>query len=734
MKRVIISLLSIALTTVITVGDLCAAPKSGKMESLVYVDGVRYYIHTVVKGDTLYSLSKRYDVTPAEIIDANPIISSGFNEGISIKIPYKESVVEVSDRKLKKGYDTHTVVAGETLYAISRQYEISVASILENNPDLDPAALTIGQQINIRKSDKGRADEADTRTELNNYREQLNKVVDPGLSYHLVAEGETISSLTDRFDMKRGDIARLNNLEKGEDISVGSLILVRDLNSGAGVASHSQDARRVNFTPLIEGDTLEVALLLPLSIRGYAMQPFVEFYQGFLLGVEALKREGHNVVVNLFNTEKDMAVIDGVINTPAYQRSDLIVGPVYEELLPDVLADAERRVIPVVSPLVNIENNDSPVLFQMSPEPTKRFDKMGTLLRPDVRVTLIYGESTDSLYERQILDQLEMHGKEYERYDYKYEHPTIIEAREKRAEELMKMSLEGSRRYGMVMDSFVLDSLVVEPSPSDLTPLIRNELKREGDLRREIEVEYRNELLKMREEARANGADSLLVDIDSVTFGAIVEAPVEDESEEESEVAEGDEMEVTEEIETLEEEEEEEEETIVEYKENLFIVLSANETEVDRILSALSSAYTSQVARYRGSRRVNAAELYKYSLIASPEWRKYTNIDRTLYFSNKAYDFPSYLAGRDSDVIRDFDGRYAEEFGGFATLYSYRGYDVARIFGEGMFGDIKDGMEGVGYRPLQSEYRFERLVGSDRVINTNWMRVGYNHNFSLTIE
>ncbi|MFR9672803.1 MAG: transcriptional regulator, partial [Rikenellaceae bacterium] len=110
------------------------------------------------------------------------------------------------------------------------------------------------------------------------------------------------------------------------------------------------------------------------------------------------------------------------------------------------------------------------------------------------------------------------------------------------------------------------------------------------------------------------------------------------------------------------------------------------------------------------------------------------NIDHSIYFRDRVIDLPTYLARRDSDVIREFDSRYGTEFIDFPSLYSYRGYDAARIFGEGLFGDIEYGMMGESYTPLQSTYRFERGSENEMWINTHWMRVKYNINYTITID
>ena len=80
------------------------------------------------------------------------------------------------------------------------------------------------------------------------------------------------------------------------------------------------------------------------------------------------------------------------------------------------------------------------------------------------------------------------------------------------------------------------------------------------------------------------------------------------------------------------------------------------------------------------------------------------------------------------------------DFGGFnsnrfdlPTLYSYRGYDAAVLFGSAMFDDINGFFDDETFTPLQTPYRFTRTADGNRV-NTEWVRVVYNDNYTITLE
>ena len=342
-----------------------AVQKSG---TIVYINGSKFYIHTVQPGETLYGLSKAYEVGEKVILQYNPSAGGGLKAGENVKIPFVTAVPEPkSERKLRRTFDSHTVAQGETLYAISRKYEIPIQTVIEDNPSLDPTNLRLGERILIRKKEIGSEDEAGAKEQWEAYRNTLNSVAEEGYAYHMVKPGETFYSLSRRFGITEEQLGSLNGGLKPADLKAGAIIKVpgspEELAAGErqpadtvradSVPDLSADNRvkEIEFRALRRSATLNVALLLPMD-AGTPNPSYLEFYQGFLLGLDSVKTKyGYSVNVCLYNTARDAEKIREITESDAFRNTDLIIGPVYGSVYKALMDDLTNKNIPVIYPL-----------------------------------------------------------------------------------------------------------------------------------------------------------------------------------------------------------------------------------------------------------------------------------------------------------------------------------------------------------------------------------------------
>lgn len=111
--------------------------------------GSSYFVkHQMEPKETLYALSRKYNVTVAEIKGANPGVDiNDIKIGQIILIPTKYKPATQTASASRGG--THKVKPKETLYGLSKMYNVSVEDLKKANPAIAEQGLQIGMELNI---------------------------------------------------------------------------------------------------------------------------------------------------------------------------------------------------------------------------------------------------------------------------------------------------------------------------------------------------------------------------------------------------------------------------------------------------------------------------------------------------------------------------------------------------------------------------------------------------------
>ena len=106
-------------------------------------DDVGIY-YTVKAGDTLYGIANEYNLTVADLKSMNNLKNNNLSIGQKLLVSGTGEVVDGSD------YDTYIVKSGDNLYAIARKYGVTVDKLKEIN-NLSSNLLSIGQKLLVPK-------------------------------------------------------------------------------------------------------------------------------------------------------------------------------------------------------------------------------------------------------------------------------------------------------------------------------------------------------------------------------------------------------------------------------------------------------------------------------------------------------------------------------------------------------------------------------------------------------
>lgn len=107
--------------------------------------------HKVIAGETIYAIAKKYKVKESAIFNLNPKIKGKpLQIGVVLKIPTSNQ---------KDNDNTYTIKKGDSYYSIAKKYNIQVRDLIEANPKINPNRLKLGTKIILNKNYKINTDE-----------------------------------------------------------------------------------------------------------------------------------------------------------------------------------------------------------------------------------------------------------------------------------------------------------------------------------------------------------------------------------------------------------------------------------------------------------------------------------------------------------------------------------------------------------------------------------------------
>ena len=264
--------------------------------SLYAQENQSYFLHTIEKGQSLYSISSMYGVSQADIIRLNPGCDEKIYAGQTIKIPQKKTA--------QQSEIFHTIQAGETLYKLTIVYNISAKAICEANPGLSAENFRIGQVIRIPSAEEAAQATADSQEPNNADTEKTtNTIQGPVQSrckeMHKVKRRETIFSVSREYGISEQELINANpelkqGMKKGQFLCIPypSEKPVTSPGNRNPIPPTDRELFLANKETPEKISTVKAAILLPF-LQDKRM---IEYYEGFLIAVDSLKRTGLSLI------------------------------------------------------------------------------------------------------------------------------------------------------------------------------------------------------------------------------------------------------------------------------------------------------------------------------------------------------------------------------------------------------------------------------------------------------
>ncbi|WP_338375396.1 LysM peptidoglycan-binding domain-containing protein [uncultured Flavobacterium sp.] len=154
--------------------------------------------HKVVSGDSFYSIAKKYGVTENDIYEANPKSKGQTLQLNTVLIIPSSKLTSKSNNKANQEF--HVVASGESFYTIAKKYDLSVDDLKQFNPTILPNKLQVGTKLALTKNKNSKEKVEKSKEEVSSSNDLI----------HSVKKGETISHITEIYDVSFKELKKLN--------------------------------------------------------------------------------------------------------------------------------------------------------------------------------------------------------------------------------------------------------------------------------------------------------------------------------------------------------------------------------------------------------------------------------------------------------------------------------------------------------------------------------------------
>ena len=326
-----------------------------------------YFLHTIEKGQSLYSISSMYGVTQSDIVKLNPGSDEKIYVGRALRIPRTAANTQTET--------FHTIAQGETLYRLTVKYGVSVKAICDANPGLSAENFRIGQVIRIPSADK-----TDVVTTENAAEIEIPAIQGPVQSrcrdMHKVKRKETVYSISREYGLTEAELIAANPELKGENkIKKGTFLCIPYPTAQVETAAKPKivpsdtELFSKNKKSTERFSTIKMAVILPfLDVAKGEAARMVEYYEGLLMAVDSLKRGGISIDLYTYNSGPETASLNSILSKNEMKDMDIIFGPLYQQHIKPLADFTQKNDIRLVIPFTSKDNSvfRNPSIYQIN--------------------------------------------------------------------------------------------------------------------------------------------------------------------------------------------------------------------------------------------------------------------------------------------------------------------------------------------------------------------------------
>jgi len=381
----------------------------------VSINAQQYKTHQVQDGETIISISKLYKVTPLEIFQLNPDAKQGLNSNTVLlipktKVPSANSNTVVTITQELQGFKKHKVRRKETLYSLSKKYNVPQEDIKKYNKWLYAENLRKGDKLQIPIYKEIRKEEVVDNTiqeytvqqgegkwrvaykfgisveeleALNpemddalqegqvltvpNIADNLVRTVDDTYGYYKVLPREGYYRLKIKLGLSKEELEELNPELKNGGLKDGMILKVP--KSTIVLASSGGTTGKFSLLDSINNfERKHLVVMLPFELHRVnpdsvyeakrriknrrSLNVSLDFHSGVLMALDSAKRLGISTKLDVYDTRNQESEVVNIIDRNDFSDVDAVIGPLFVKNFNRAASELKRKNIPILSPIV----------------------------------------------------------------------------------------------------------------------------------------------------------------------------------------------------------------------------------------------------------------------------------------------------------------------------------------------------------------------------------------------
>lgn len=287
-------------------------------------------LHQVKKGQSLYGISKIYNVTVDELVAANPYSYNNLKDGETIEIPVSgKSDRDIASLPAGSSILYHTIQKGETMYSVAKQYNTTIEQLLKLNPGIYPNNFIEGDVVKIVTNTPADITVKKNVKQVVTYSAKDNDSFESIAATHNVSVAELRNANPD-----------LKKVKKGKTVYIPTdAVATKTVNSADATAKQLEQTysskidKIFNDSHKTKNDSqINVAIILPFQLQKEnpprQAYLYTDFYKGTVLAADSIgKNCSKKININVYDTQNNLNVTDSILALPIMKNMDVIIAP-----------------------------------------------------------------------------------------------------------------------------------------------------------------------------------------------------------------------------------------------------------------------------------------------------------------------------------------------------------------------------------------------------------------------